>query len=369
MFDTGRVLGNRSVLMHTTMDQLRTLVAVKESGTALGAARVLGREQSSVQKQLDTLNRNFEALCGEPLLVKQGRGRDVVFTGTGEALVTLARQTLGEWLDQIEECRRRLGGTLVVGTTRFTLGYFTRAGEQVADRFQALGVKLKVEHIRTRDLLDSLRGKQTDLVCGSVVSGPGRDGGLAGFDIMEWRRSGLSLLTNLPAHQLPGSTVGNSALRRLPLVMSDSGLITGFLHGWFGTDYDRELTTVARIDTVTYGLELLSSALVTGCMLVTRGIAEAVSDGVLTEGRGLRVLEVVTDAGPELEVLVGAFTRVGELAGCGPDHPLALLWGALASENERSRLRAANPPGRSTEPGLLAVTGELSRVRGLNFDV
>ena len=96
-------------LMDTTMDQLRTLVVVHETGTALGAARALGREQASVQKQLDTMNRNFSELCGEPLVLKQGRGKDVLFTGTGAALVELARGTLDDWLDGIHDSRRRLG--------------------------------------------------------------------------------------------------------------------------------------------------------------------------------------------------------------------------------------------------------------------
>jgi hypothetical protein len=91
--------------------------------------------------QLDTLNRNFQELCGEPLALKQGRGKDMLFTSTGEALVEMARRTLGDWLDEIHECRRKLGGTLTVGTTRLTLGYLARAGEHVADEFQRRGIE------------------------------------------------------------------------------------------------------------------------------------------------------------------------------------------------------------------------------------
>src|SRR5262249_7512947 len=122
-----------TALLDTTMDQLRTLIAVHETGSALSAARLLGREQSSVQKQLDTLNRNLGSLAGEALVVKQGRGRKVLFTDAGRTLVSLARETLTQWVDGVEEARRRLGGALSVGSTRYTLGYLLAALEPLSD--------------------------------------------------------------------------------------------------------------------------------------------------------------------------------------------------------------------------------------------
>ena len=171
-------------LLDTTLDQLRTLVVVHETGTALAAAKLLGREQSSVQKQIDTMNRNFGELCGEPLVRKQGRGQNVLFTDTGKALVGLAGSTLRDWLDEIHECRRRLGGTLTVGTTRYTLGYLSHASERVAADFQRRGIDLKMVHVRTRNLLDKLASRQVDLVCGSVLDIEGVDR-LAGYDVQE----------------------------------------------------------------------------------------------------------------------------------------------------------------------------------------
>ena len=74
------------MLLEFTFDQLRTLVVVQETGSANGAARILGREQSSVQKQIDTLNRGFQRMCGELLVIKQGRGQPFLFTPTGAAV-------------------------------------------------------------------------------------------------------------------------------------------------------------------------------------------------------------------------------------------------------------------------------------------
>ncbi|MFE0173965.1 LysR family transcriptional regulator [Streptomyces sp. NPDC059002] len=322
-------------LLDTTMDQLRTLLAVRESGTALAAARQLGREQSSVQKQLDTMNRTFGALCGEALVLKRGRGKDVLFTPTGEALVELARRTLDQWTEGIHDARRRLGRTLSVGSTRYTLGFLLDAVERVSEAYERRGVDLKVTHVRTGDLFAKLQAKELDLVCGSIVVTEGQEAELDPYEIVEWRRSGLSLLTNLPEERLPGPSVTAAELTRLPLVVSAGGLIARFLTAWYGTDYRKELSVAAEIEAAHYGFELLRSGVVSGAMLVTQGIGEAAESGSLPEAGGLRRLDIVGDVGPRTEVLVGVFTRRGDRASCGPGHPLNLLWEALSKENER----------------------------------
>jgi DNA-binding transcriptional LysR family regulator len=326
-----RMLQASPALLDTTMDQLRTLQAVYETRTALRAARALGREQSSVQKQIDTLNRNFTALCGEPLVVKRGRGKDVLFTPTGEALVELARRTLGDWLDHIHECRRKLGNTLTVGTTRFMLDSLARAWGHVADEFQRRDVELKVVHIRTKDIWHKLETSEVDVVCGSVVTGADDRRGLEPFDVIEWRRGGLALLTNLPEARL-GPAANVTDLPGLPLVVPGEGLIGDFLRGWFGTDYRNELDIAAEIDEIQYGMSLLRSGLVNGCMIVTSGLGVVAGRGELREGNGLRVVELRNDTEPVLQRLVGVFARREERAKYAEDHPLNLLWRAFEAE-------------------------------------
>jgi hypothetical protein len=126
-----------SMLLDVTFDQLRTLVVVHEAGSAYSAARLLGREQSSVQKQIDSLNRSFQRMCGELLAVKQGRGQPFLFTPSGTAVAGKARALLVDWQAEINDARRRIGKTLTVGTTEFTLNFLGRAWERVAERFQA----------------------------------------------------------------------------------------------------------------------------------------------------------------------------------------------------------------------------------------
>ncbi|WP_436773458.1 LysR family transcriptional regulator [Yinghuangia sp. YIM S09857] len=331
-------------LLDTTLDQLRTLVAVHATGTALAAARLLDREQSSVQKQLDTLNRNFREMCGEPLVVKQGRGRDVLFTGTGRTLVDMAHTTLGDWAQRIRDCRSRVDGTLTVGTTRYTLSLMADACADIADELARRGVELKVEHVRTRNFLERLRAKEIDLVCGSVVTRVGADATPGDCEVMELARGDLYLLTNLPADRVPDGPVPVGALPSLPLAVPRSGLIADFLRTWFGPAYRDNLTIAAEIDAVPFGLELLSSRLpMYGCMLVTEGIGRAVREGRIPGGTALRVLPVVDDRGPghAVEHAVGIFVRKGERERVGPDHPLNLLWDALARRIPRADRVAA----------------------------
>lgn len=95
------LLGCPPAMLDVSLDQLRTLAVVHATGTAQQAARSLGREQSSVQKQLDNLNKTAVRLVGEALVVKQGRGKDFLFTPSGEEFVALAAQALHAVTDMI----------------------------------------------------------------------------------------------------------------------------------------------------------------------------------------------------------------------------------------------------------------------------
>jgi len=355
-----------SGLLDTTMDQLRTLLAVYEEGTALGAARRLGREQSSIQKQLDTMNRKLGDHCGEPLLRKRGRGERVQFTRTGEELVRLARGTLDGWREGLDSARRRRGRSLRVGSTRYTLGYLLNAVEQVNDRFTREGVELTMAHVRSGTLLDKLRSHELDLVCGSILvsasagaaettAAAEHDVRLTGYEVMEWRRGGFCLVTNQPDAELPsegrqgGRRVGVRSLPRLPLVVSSDGLIPNVLRGWFGPEYRRRMRIAAEIDSAHYGFELLSSRVLYGSMLVTQGIGEAIAEGRLPEAQGLRTLPLAEDMGTNQRVLVGAFRR-SEPENLDPDHPVSLLWDELARQHARIREEERESARHEAEP-------------------
>ncbi|GGQ97372.1 LysR family transcriptional regulator [Streptomyces asoensis] len=324
-------------LLDLTWDQLRTLIVVKEAGTALAAAKVLGREQSSVQKQLDILNRNFQALTGELLVVKQGRGRDFLFTPTGLEIVERARATFGDWLQGIADSRRRLGSTLTVGTTEFTLGFLGRVWERVAPQLLEREIEMKVVHVRTRDFWKRLDSNQVDLLCGGLAADAAADRVAPEYDFLEWHREGLALLTNLPVRELAAKTVGVERLRTVPLVIPSHGVITDFVERWYGPDFRSQLQVVAEIDDIYYGLALLRSRMTYGCMLCARSIGQAALDGRLPTSEDFRLIEFADDFDPMLQLVSGVFARKGERETYDASHPLNILWDAFRDEANSGR--------------------------------
>lgn len=309
-------------LLEITFDQLRTLVLVAETGSALSAARVLDREQSSVQKQLDTLNRNFRKMCGEHLVIKQGRGKRFLFTPSGWQFVELARTTLNGWKASINDARRRLGQTISVGTTEFTLDFLSRVWQRVADEFQSREIELKVVHVRTKDRFARLDAKEVDLMCGGFASVARLVEVPDQYDFLEWHREGLALLTNLPQRELAVDAVGREKLPSIPLVIPSGGVIVDFLLRWYGSGFGNKLTIAATIDDIYYGLALLRSGMVYGCMIVSKVIGRAVVEGRLPGRPDFRLVALAEDFDPMLELVTGVFARKGEREQYASSHPL-----------------------------------------------
>ncbi|WP_372412292.1 LysR family transcriptional regulator [Streptomyces luteireticuli] len=324
-------------MLDLTWDQLRTLIVVHETKTALAAARLLDREQSSVQKQLDILNRNFQALTGELLVVKQGRGKDLLFTPTGLDVVERAKVTFSSWLQGIAGSRRRLGSTLTVGTTEFTLGFLGLVWERVAPELTEREIELKVVHVRTRDFWQWLDSNQVDLLCGGLAAPADGTQIAPDYDFLEWHREGLALLTNLPVRELPAKTVGIDRLRSLPLVIPARGVITDFIERWYGPDFRSQLQIAAEIDDIYYGLALLRSRMTYGCMLCTRSIGEAAVAGRLPTSEDFRLVEFADDFTPMLRLVSGVFARKGERDNYDVSHPLNILWEAFRDEAASGR--------------------------------
>jgi DNA-binding transcriptional LysR family regulator len=322
------LLGCPPEMLDVSLDQLRTLAAVHTTGTAQRAARALGREQSSVQKQLDNLNKAATRLVGEALVVKQGRGKDFLFTPTGEEVVDLAKRTLLAVTDSLHRSRRRVGSTVTFGTTEFTVQFLGAVWPALREDFERRGVHLNIEHVRTRDLWHKLDGKKVDLVCGSFAAEPGRPPTLD-YDLLEWHRERVALLTNLAPRELPDTPVTAARLPGVPLLAPTAGLLSQFLGRWYGPDYRGVLDVIAEIDSLHYGLNLLTAQLLHGCLLTTERVADAALEGRLP-GRGLRKIDLADDYQPRLEIVTGIFARKGERDRYADDHPLNLLWNAFA---------------------------------------
>jgi len=320
-------------LLDATFDQLRTLLVVREAGSPLAASRLLDREHSSVRKQLDTLNRLFQQICGEALVVKQGRGQDYLFTPTGETVAEIAWDTFAKWLAGITERRRRLGAMVTVATTEFTVDFLAQIWPAVAAEFTCREIELNIVHVRTRDFRAQLDAKEVDLVCGSIAAAPGRDSVLDAYDVIEWHREDLALVTNLTTHDLPVEAVTQERLPTVPLLAPAAGLIADFLRRWYGPGYRGRLHIVADIDSIYYGLAVLRTGLVRGAMICAEAAAEAVIAGRLPGGPGIRVVQLTKDYDPPLQLLAGVFARKGERELYDETHPLNLLWKAFSAHH------------------------------------
>lgn len=319
-------------LLELTFDQLRTLVVVQEADSANGAARILGREQSSVQKQIDTLNRSFQRMCGELLAIRQGRGQPLRFTPTGTAVAEQARAMLADWQARVNDARRRIGKTLAIGTTEFTLPFVGKVWQRVCDEFAAREIELNVQHVRTKDSFARLDAREIDLLCGGFAS-TGADDVPGDYEFLQWQRDSLVLLTNLTKRELPVRAVSVDRLPTIPLIVpSTGGVIVDFLRRWYGSDFRNRLTVVASIDDIYYGLALMRSKMAYGCMLTSAGIAHAAVDGRLPGGPDLRFVDLGPDFDPMMELVTGTFARRGERSAFDVSHPLNLLWQAFADE-------------------------------------
>ena len=164
-------------------------------------------------------------------------------------------------------------------------------------------------------------------MCGSIPAAPGPEPALDDYDIIEWHRENLALVTNLPARDLPVTAVSQDRLPVIPLLAPAAGLIADFLRRWYGPEYQSQLRVVAEVDSIYYGLAVLRSGLVHGAMIC----AQAVIDGRLPGGPGIRVVPLASDYHPPLELLAGIFARKGERELYADTHPLNLLWNAFSA--------------------------------------
>ncbi|WP_110078459.1 hypothetical protein [Actinokineospora spheciospongiae] len=209
-------------------------------------------------------------------------------------------------------------------------------GEVAVEEFQRREVTLKVEHVRTRDLWARLDAKQVDIVCGSLPTHRGRQPHLD-YDFLEWHREGVALLTNLTPRELPDTPVTATRLTTLPLLAPSAGLLAQFLSQWFGPDYPHTLNVIATIDSLNYGLNLLTAELLHGAILTTDRVADAAITGTLP-GTGLRKLTLADDLTPPMEIVTGILARPGERHRHSPDHPLNLLWNAFTHHSPSADL-------------------------------
>ncbi len=249
---------------------------------------------------------------------------------------------------------------LTVGTTEFTLPIVSRAWNRVSEEFRQREVEFKVAHVRTKDVWSRLENRQVDLVCGSIVSTPEGDLRLKEYEVIEYARGQALLLTNLPEHELPDMSVETSGLGRVPLVVPPAGLVADLLATWYGTNFRDRLNVVADIDDVHYGLSLLRSGFVRGCMIVTGSIGRGMAAQEDPDAVPLRAFGLHDDLEPKAELMTGAFVRRADLERYDAGHPLNRLWAAV-KQDVRTYTPWPDPPRRSRYLIWLSTTSRVGR--------
>lgn len=137
-----------------TFNQLRTFIAVAETGAVRAAAALLVVTPSAVSSALAALQDEV----GTPLVVRQGRGLQV--TEAGLVYADYARRILG----LLDEARGAAAGELDPGNGELRLAAVTTAGEQIVplllagfrERYPGAGLRLEVgNRDRVHALLES----------------------------------------------------------------------------------------------------------------------------------------------------------------------------------------------------------------------
>ena len=150
-----------------TFNQLRTFVAVAETGAVRAAAALLVVTPSAVSSALAVLQEEV----GTPLVVREGRG--LALTEAGVVYADYARRILG----LLDEARGAAAGELDPEHGELRLGAVTTAGEQIVPplvarfrtRYPGVGLTLEVgNRERVRALLDS---HEADIALGGRPSG------------------------------------------------------------------------------------------------------------------------------------------------------------------------------------------------------
>ena len=158
--------------LDVTLDQLRTLLAVRETGSPLAAARIRAAStlRSANRSTPSTTHSSRSAekrwwcqagpRAGLPVHADR-RGHD---PDRGRHVHQLADR------DHREAPPSR--ATVTVATTEFTVNFLAQVWPSVTAEFTRREIELNIVHVRTRDFRAQLDAKDVNLVCGSIAATP-----------------------------------------------------------------------------------------------------------------------------------------------------------------------------------------------------
>lgn len=323
-----------SALLSLTFDQLRTFVSLRSTLSAARTATELGRDQSSVQKQLVTLNKHFQALCGEPVARAVPR-QNLSFSSTGDLFAQSSKELLRDWFSALDEQRRKVGTSLSVGATSFILDFVPATWNRVVRTLEESHIELVIKQIRTHEVLDALRKNEVDVTLGGILLEKTNEAFKdPDIDFIGWEREGVVMLTNDLETDFPSAGISPETLKGMKLLAPRSGIVHEFLRQWYGDDYPNELNLLPVTGDILFYLSLLRSNSILGCMLVPQYLVQPQSQHV----GGLRLVRLNAPDYPDLEVVAGLFVRKRDRESLSADHPLHKIWDLFlrVHENEKT---------------------------------
>ena len=307
-----------------TIDQLRTYVAVHETGSSRSAIKALGRDQSSIDKQLKTLDEHFWDLGKQRLFVKPfGRGEELRFTRAGETVFQLAEKLLRELSTtraQLEKVDR-----LRIATLGFLTPLFAKLDGPIAERFRQCGRNPDREliHVSAKNIQTCLDDPAIDFALGGVISSQRIEEHL---EFALWKTEEFLLLSNFPL-DVPEVRIDQLRSLNLPLILPDPdfGLIKEFVKSALGGDYG--LNILERCTDLQFGIDLLRLRVHQACTIVMAHIAE---EAIRQQGTN-KIFSIYPLTGFDLRFHVGLFRRAGEDDLYEATHPKRLFWDTFKS--------------------------------------
>lgn len=330
-------------LLPITIDQLSTFAAVCDKQSPRQAALSIKRDQSSVEKQLQTIERNFEGLVDEKLIRKPDkRGGHTDLTRSGARVLQLASEILKAVSEAARDLRRlQTIYTIRIGLTAFMIPLITGIERQVSKRFEAAGVRLSHElrDIRTDNIQATLRAdKRFDFCLGDVISRSDESAPVSeDLDFAEWQREEFVLLSN---YNLGGASLKLNDLtdRRIPLILPTFGVIRRFVDA--SVEHPETLNIAQSCNDYHFGFDLLRQSMQDYCMICTPRVANHAK-----QVPGSKPLRVYKLNGNKRELSVGLFRRKGECDNFAPSHPLRMFWDVFAElAQKRQKRRGVEQP-------------------------
>ena len=326
----GRWADELAPFVSVTVDQLRSYVAVHETGsTRTAALHILKRDQSSVEKQLKTLDEHFWNFNKERLIIKPStRGGELRFTRGGEKVYELARNIL----EQFRSTRTHLQKVyrLRLAITKFTIPLLAEVADPIWKRLSQSGRQPDREliHVGSEQLQKCLQDPTIDFALGGIISGQPIENGV---EFARWNTERFVLLTNFP---LGSDKIDIKQLRssNLPLILRTDGpmraLVSRALGGTEG------LNVVELCTDLQFGVDLLRLKVREACLICSEFIASEVTKRV----DAARVLHSYQFSGCDFFHQRGLFRRAGTDDLYEPTHPVRVFWDTfkdLAAQREQ----------------------------------